>query len=211
MPAREATAALLPLSRRVDWRFLLPDPLLGAVIGLDPVAPMLAESLQIFSASLTMLAPEDAGDARWRECGDLLIIADPSRQTLERALPLLKPGAYIYVEAQGLLPRLKRWRRPPRAQGATRGTLWRPGAYGSLLQQLGFTEIQAHWHWPNFESCKMMIPLHSPAAAHLALDRGGQSLQARIRTGLGRALVHSGLLAWVVPYFSVLARWGEHE
>lgn len=209
MPTEEVTSALLPVSRRIDWRFLLPDPRLGAVICLDPVAPTLAESLQFFSASLTMLTPEVAADERWQECGDLLVATDPSRHALERALPLLKPDAYIYIEAQGLLPRLKRWRRAVRAEGARRGSLWRPGAYWRLLEELGFTEIQANWHWPNFESCKMMIPLHSHAAAHLALDRGGQGLQARLRAGLGRAVVRSGLLAWTVPCFSVLARRGR--
>lgn len=209
MATKDVTAALLPVSRRVDWRFLLPDPVLGNVFCLEPVTPSLAESLQKFSDSLTTLAPQEAGDERWRECADLLVACDPSRQALSRATELLKPGAYIYIEAQGLLPRLKRRRRPARTNAVGSGSLWRPAAYTHFLGDPGFSQIEGHWHWPNFERCKMMIPLRTPAAAHLAFARGGQSVQARLKTGLGRAVVSAGLLAWVVPYFSVIARWEQ--
>ncbi len=209
MATKDVTAALLPVSRRLDWRFLLPEPVLGDVVCLQPVASSLAESLQIFSASLATLTPQEAGDPRQRACADLLVACDPSREALSRTTVLLKPGAYIYVEAQGIFPRLKRRARLRRGNGAGSGSLWRPETYRQLLRDLGFTQVQAYWHWPNFERCKMMIPLKSPAAAQLAFDRGGQSVAARLKTGLGRAVVSAGLLAWVVPYFSVTARWEQ--
>lgn len=206
MATKDVTATLLPVSRRVDWRFLLPDPVLENVYCLEPIAPSLAESLQTFSASLTMLSGQEVGDERLRRSADLLVAADPSTQTLKRAAVLLKPGAHIYIESRGLLPRLKR-RRARVAHGDRSGTLWRPPAYARFLRELGFTEIESYWHWPTFEGCKMMIPLQNHAAARLAFARGGQSLQARLQAGLGRIVVSAGLLAWVVPYFSVIARW----
>lgn len=207
MATKEFTATLLQLSRRVDWRFLLPDPVLGNVFCLEPVAPSLAESLHTFTDSLTMLAPQEAGDRRWQESADLLVACDPSTLALSRATALLKPGAHIYIEGKGLLPRFQRRRRPVRVDDAGSGKLWRAQAYRQFLQRLGFLEIEDYWHWPNFERCKKMIPLQDPSAAHLAFDRGGQSVQARLKAGLGRAGVSLGLLAWVVPYFSVIARW----
>lgn len=209
MANKDVTVALLPVSRRVDWRFLLPDPVLGNVFCLQPVAPSLVESLQNFSASLTTVTPKEVGDPRRRASADLLVACDPSREALSHATALLKPGADIYVEAQGIFPRLKRSARLRRGNGAGSGSPWRPAPYRQMLRDLGFTQVETYWHWPNFERCKMMIPLENPAAAHLAFDRGGQSVQARLKTGLGRAVVGAGLLAWVVPYFSVTARWEQ--
>lgn len=209
MATMDVTTTLLHVSRRVDWRFLLPDPILENVCCLEPIAPSLAEALQTFSASLTRLPGQEDGNERRRRSADLLVASDPSRQAFKRATGLLKPGAHVYIEARGLLPRLKQRRRASVADDAGSGALWRPPAYARFLRELGFTAIESYWHWPNFEGCKMMIPLQNHAAARLAFARGGQSLQARLQAGLGRIVVSVGLLAWTVPYFSVIARWEQ--
>jgi len=208
-PTNQA-GALLHASRRVDWRFLLPEPILKDVLCVQPVSQTLAEALQIFSAALASLEPGTLGDERQPHLYDVVVALDPSKATLSRMATLVKPGGYIYLEAHGLTSLLRSSQRAARAGGVAgavrqRGP-WLPKAYKDALQALDFSEPQSHWHWPDFENCKMMIPLESPAAVQHAFHRGGHGLKTQLRTGLGRVLLRSGLLAWTVPCFSVLAR-----
>ncbi len=128
----------------------------------------------------------------------------PSREALRGAAELLKPGGFLYIEAKGLLwPKHWRLRRRPRA---TSPRLRHAADYIAALSQLGFGECSAHWHWPNFEACTRLIPLDDPAALMHAFQRERNSVAARLQTAAGAALVRSGLLARIVPSFSVVAR-----
>jgi hypothetical protein len=60
----EATSdAALGVVRRIDWRFLLPDPTLSQVAHIGPAQTTLLESLRLFSESLTVIGMpcENAG------------------------------------------------------------------------------------------------------------------------------------------------------
>lgn len=198
--------ALLAASRRVDWRFLLPDPVLGDVVCVGPVTQALADALQIFSASLAEWNPDDDGDAYGGvSLYDLAVTFDPSKLSLGYMASLVKPGGAIYVEAHGLASLLSLSQLPARWTVLRQRGLWRPKSYERVLQALGFTEVQTHWHWPDFEQCKMMIPLapvDRPAAVRYAFARSGRGMTAL----LGRLLGRSGLLPGMVPCFSVLAQ-----
>lgn len=204
------SGALLPASRRVDWRFLLPDPLLGDVICVGPVTQALADSLQIFSVSLANLKPDDSGDEHGgAPLYDVAVASNPSRLAMSHMASLVKPGGFVYLEAHGLTSLLRRSQRPTRWQDFRQRGLWPPRRYARVLQALGFKGIQVHWHWPDFENCKMiipLIPLDSPAAARFAFARSGPDMSARLRARVGQLLGWSGLLARTVPCFSVLAR-----
>lgn len=197
-------AILIEASRRVDWRFLLPAPSLGRVVGVAPLAKTLVSSLSLFSDSLTIAETgqsQDLGTDHY----ELAVACDPSQDTLRAMATWVKEGGHIYVEAHGLIASLL-------SSGPSglfrKGRLWRPAAYAGALQEVGFMEVQTHWHWPDFEKCKMMIPLDNHAAVRHALDRGGRTLKGRLRAGVGRWLHWSGLLPSTVPCFSVLARRG---
>ena len=56
--------ALLQASRRVDWRFLLPDPNLERVAYLGPANRSLWESLRLFSAALAVIESIPTQDSR---------------------------------------------------------------------------------------------------------------------------------------------------
>ena len=184
--------ALLQASRRVDWRFLLPDPNLRQVAYLGPAHGALLESLRLFSASLAL---SEAAGAQY----DVVVAHNPPLDTLRRAAGLVRPGGFLYVEAYGPLHR-RRLRRGP-------GRWPRFAAdYVAAAERFGLAEAVAHWHWPNFESCAEIVPLADLDAMRLALGRRRSGAGARLKSAFGRALARSGLFARLAPCFSIVAR-----
>jgi hypothetical protein len=76
--------AALQISRRSDWRFLLPDPNLGQVAYLGAPCGTLAESLRLFSESHIVIGMpcENAGTTRQY---DVVVASRPSYQPLREA------------------------------------------------------------------------------------------------------------------------------
>ena len=216
------TEALLQASRRVDWRFLLPDPELGRVGYAGPARGALVDALRKFSASLTVyledrgpsqrspqlrmrpgqfgsirttgetrpgspLEGEAAGSGQF----DVVVAIEPAITTLEQAVQGLRPDGWLYVEAHG---------------PALRGPLRIARDYAAALRRLGMADVEAHWHWPNFESCAEIVPLDEKAALLSVFERHRSEPSARLKSTFGRWLLRSGLLARVVPHFSIVAR-----
>ena len=182
--------ALLQASRRVDWRFLLPDPNLGRVAYLGPANRSLWESLRLFSAALAVIEGTPTQDSRAAQF-DVVGASRPSNDMLERAAELVRPEGFLYVEAYRRL-----W--PSRLRS--------PADYVSAIRRLGFVEVEAHWHWPNFEACAEIVPLDDPAAMLHALGRRRRGGAARLKSAVGRRLLRMGLLTRIVPCFSIVAR-----
>jgi hypothetical protein len=204
----EATSdAALQVVRRIDWRFLLPDPNLGQVAHIGPAQATLLESLRLFSESLTVIGMpcENSGTTGQY---DLVVASRPSYQALREAADLVRPGGFVYVEAYGpFWP--GRLRRRNRCRLSIKGPRLRhPADYVAALQRLGLTEVQPHWHWPDFESCTRIVPLDDQAALRYVFVQRGRGTRARVKAWLGRCLLWSGLLAWVVPCFSIVAHRG---
>lgn len=188
--------ALLQASRRVDWRFLLPDPDLGRVAYIGSARGTLVESLTLFSTSLTLIergARLDAGVDPGRY--DIVVVSDPTIATLRRAAALLRSGGWLYVEAYSPFSRPRRLSRSE--------PLHFVRDYVTVLHRLGLVEVEAYWHWPNFEACTKIIPLDKhPALLQVLAPR---QTGVRLKALLGRWLVRSGVLALVIPCFSIVA------
>jgi len=212
--------SLLQASRRLDWRFLLPDPELGQVACLGAVPANLLDSLRLFSKSLTVLAM-DAEDCRgFRHSGgtsaeqnakpgqyDVVVARQLSIDKLHLAAERLKSGGYLYAEIDGLLS--SNGQRRGFRHFVRSGKSWRlatPAGCITAVTHAGFTEAQGYWHWPNFAACTQIIPLEDRGALRFSFVRGGRSAKAKVRSGLGRWLLWSGLLMHIVPRFSVVAR-----
>jgi hypothetical protein len=193
--------ALLQASRRLDWRFLLPDPTLGQVAYSGPGRGALLASLRLFSASLAVLDPAAADGAQTQY--DLVVASAPAYPALVRAAAPVRPGGFLYVEIYRPFRLLRR-----RARGAAaRAPQLRDAAdYVAVIERQGFGEVAAYWHWPNFETCAEIVPLDDRAAVLLAFARRRSGAMARVKSAFGRGLVRSGLLAWAVPCFSVVGR-----
>ncbi len=191
--------ALLQASRRLDWRFLFPDPELGRVACLGSVPADLLKSLRLFSTSVTNLDSITEQNGA-EDLFDLIVVRNLSSEKLQLAAELLSPGGYLYAENDGFLsPKLQhsRWKH------------WRfavPTMCATAVTTFGFSEVQAHWHWPNFGACTRIIPLDDKGALWFSFERGGRSMKARLRSGAGLFLLRSGLLKQIVPSFSIVAR-----
>lgn len=187
---RAPSDVLLRASRRVDWRFLLPHPDLGQVAYLGPADKSLVEALHLFSAALAVLESAPPQDSRAAQF-DVVVTRWPSNDMLERAAEFVRPGGFLYVEVY------RRW-------GS--GRLRSSADYVSAIRRLGFAEVEAYWHWPDFETCAEIVPLDDPAAMLHALGRRRSGGAARLKSAVGRWLLRMGLLARLVPCFSIVAR-----
>jgi hypothetical protein len=185
--------ALLQASRRVDWRFLLPEPDLGRVAYIGATDRGLVESLGLFSAELTVLQSAVSANGQAAPY-DLVVLRDPSTDELETARSLLSARGWVYVEVESSLRRMQAL-----ASRSARG-------YARALRKLGFVDVEAHMHWPDFGSCRAIVRLDDTVAVRQAMARGRRGGRARLVTRLGPALAATRQLALFVPCASVLGR-----
>jgi hypothetical protein len=82
----------LQLARRIDWRFLLPEPYLRRVVYLGPEPGALPDALKHFSESLRINAVEKNGSF------DLVVLRLREASSLAKADALLVPGGFLYWE-----------------------------------------------------------------------------------------------------------------
>ncbi|MEM7114365.1 MAG: hypothetical protein AAF614_18165 [Chloroflexota bacterium] len=210
MEERLSSDALLQASRRVDWRFLLPDPSLGRVAYFGPVDSEQAKSLRLFSQTFIALQDDWSAESyqRAEASFDVVVVERPSRQSLPVYANLVRPGGYIYLEVYGSswsAPR-KVKRREFRIKGLNK---LRPHRFEKPLEHLGFVEIANHWHWPTFEGCTKMIPLADETAVRFALANEKKSRKAKIQNLVSKGVLQTGLLPQLVPCYSVIGkRWG---
>lgn len=170
---------LLPLSRRLDWRFLLPDPTLNQVAYVGPDTSNLLQALQRFSREIIRHEDQPA---------DLAVMVDP---TLRDFLRCIRSTPRFYVEL-----------RRPSIQ-ARLGQVTVPTSLLRAAGQAGFT-ADAYWHYPDFEAATRIIPLSiaSPLLSVVAKNR--HDTKTRVKTiGMGLFL-KSGLLARTVPCLSII-------
>lgn len=186
------SSRVLELWRRVDWRFLLPDPNLENV-GYFGSSVQLLEALRTFSDSVIVFSDEQLGPVYPRF--DLVVLSSPLYRTAELAARMVKPGGSIYMELGRLAESTQRGAFPRNLSGAMR--------YARLLWKAGFSEVHCYWHRPGFEDCRQIIPLFDRLAMEFALSRGGNFIrQAKLIAS--RGLLRAGLLHYVIPCYSVV-------
>lgn len=184
----------LAACRRLDWRFLLPDPRLGRVAYVGPRRGALAAALQLFVETVDVIDADRLPDGMPPAAFDTVAIAAASTSLLRHGSRLLHAGGWIYAEVQRFAP-LHRALHPAH-----------PAAFAAAARASGLAGIQLHWHWPAFDTCTRMVPLDDPTAlAFLIAKAGGDGITSRAGARVARSLVRSGVLGWTVPCFSVIA------
>jgi len=198
---------LLQLIRRLDWRFLLPDPVLRHVAFLGDDDPELTQGLRRTSRALSLL------DLHWRfpegqePRFDTVVLRSARLQDADRAARLVHPGGCLYWEIEpsrlalgnaGLRERL--FPHPADRQAPTSLVRLR-----SHLGQLGFTHVQFHWHRPSFRGAVEIIPLEDEGILRFVLDGRGARFPGRVKRLGARWLLQLGLLRGLVPSLSVIA------
>ncbi len=192
-----STDAVLHACRRVDWRFLLPDPVLGHLGYVGPASTPLAEALHQMSAAVVHLGTDSlAAD----QLGSLdgLVISGAPRQTLQNALRWVRPGGFVYVEVRGLLGR--RRGSPGRAQDGS------PRQYQRLLEAHGCGSVSRCWHWPEFDDCTRLIPLEAPAPLDYLFRGRSPNRVAQAAWAFAARLLASRLGCGLAPCLSLIAR-----
>jgi hypothetical protein len=190
----------LQFVRRVDWRFLLPSPGLGAVAYGGRRDDDLIRSLALFSTSLTLLDEDGAGDPSGAAGAyDVAVAVDPSPEDLRRLAGSLRAEGSLYVEARGGLGSRRLFgSRVPRALEGT-------------LTRLGFEDVQSYWRFPNQHACEETVPLADERALRYALTRRRSAAIARAKAWLAHGLLSAGLFAAAIPSRSVTARLGARD
>jgi hypothetical protein len=175
--------ALLQRVRRVDFRFLLPDPRPREVAILGEPAPDLPESLRAIGARVRLLDARGAGGARSADPPDLVWAHGGSRELVERAHALLRPGGHLYLESE-------------RAAGA---------GLVAAARRAGFGRVETHWHWPDFARALEITPLGDPGALRHALSRRRSRRSSRAKAWLAGGLARVGALQRLARCVSVVA------
>src|SRR5215471_2895166 len=147
------------LLRRVDFRFLLPNP--------NPERAICFANDPLLSAlGLISTQAIDGRKSRGIHDCDLAVAADPDPETLELARGSLRPGGFLYTEWRGLL---------------RHGT----GRLRHRLVAAGFEEPTLYWPRPDPSVANPLawIPLQGGSAIrHYVLENRGRS-----RTAVRRA------------------------
>lgn len=179
---------LLQRSRRVDWRFLLPDPRLGRVVYFGPADDPLRAALVDFSDAVI---DGDMPQADPREPFDVAVLRMQPPERLAQARALLKPGGVLYVEIQ---------------RRAGRGMPWQLRRYAAAAERAGFGDIGTFWNWPNFARCTRILPVDDACALTNAVVNNRRGPLAWVMLNATRFGFRLGIVGWVAPCVSLIAR-----
>ena len=211
--AREAVRELGPdellqHARRIDWRFLLPDPNLGQVLYIAPEPPdgqdEHRQALRLFSQELTVAPSWQAAVGQGRQYS-VVVVSQPKRECLPAVASLVQPGGHLYLENRGPLAFLRE-RGPGITPWHCRGSdVGGPFRLVRELRELGLEDVRAHWHWPSFRACTRLIPLDGPEGLLVALGLWEGTLGERAKAALARALFRTGWIRFLMASYSVVA------
>jgi hypothetical protein len=181
-PRRSSVRSLAPAVRRADWRFLLPDPVLGRVAYVGPHEPALVGALSALSDVLELRPLPGT-------LHDVVVVTRPTERRQLAAAELVAPGGWVYAETTG-----------PRAGSAI-----------DNLRGTGLVDLAAWWLWPDAGACLEMIPLANPAALSAALGRRQPGARLRARAWAAQALARCGALRPLLASVALIARRPEGD
>jgi len=178
----------LQIARRLDWRYILPDPRLCKVTLIGRPEGILFEALQRFSEKLTVIPGTGQRTQTTPADSDVVVVRSSEPGAVALASRALRVGGHLYWELGA-----SRWRLSPRS-------------CLRALRKHGFDEIEVYWCRPNFDKCLEMIPLRESSALTFALTRRfGEKRRPMLRAA-GRLLASTEILTRLMPCRSVVAR-----
>lgn len=178
----------LQIARRLDWRYLLPDPTLCRLALIGRPDGVLLEALQLFSEKVTVIPSSAQPVPPLPANCDVAVVCSSEPAAVALASSALRIGGYLYWE-----PGATRWRFSLRSCHATLG-------------KHGFDEIQVYWCRPGFEDCLEMIPLSEPSALAFALSRRFGGTRRWLIQAVVRLLAGIAIPAGLVSCWSLVAR-----
>ncbi len=182
----DSDGSTLERIRRLDWRFLLPDPRLGSVGFLGRPGSPLHRALNEFSDNLTSLSKSDQG--QHAPDIEVLVVESADLEELPQAAARVMAGGHIYLE----------WRR--------RGRLDSPLNTVKKLRTAGFCGFELHWHRPGFGSCLDIVPIQDKMALRHVFSRNTSSLKGKFQELAGRILAQLNLAGFLFSNVSIVAK-----
>jgi hypothetical protein len=178
--------ALLAAARRIDWRFLLPDPAPERIAVIGGADEPLRDALATFCASpLRWRSPPDSREEDGKF--DLVVVTSPDPEDARDAVRLVAPGGTLRWEVH----------RKPSVRAAR-----------ALLAQSGLADVAVHWHRPSFDECLEAIPMDAAGVLDHVLEGGSAVLAAETPGLVTRLLRRFGPLDWTAPCRAVTGRRG---
>jgi len=196
---------LLQASRRVDWRFLLPDPDLGDVAFIGPSDELHLKALNAFSKSVVVFA-QPPSTSEQTPMYDVVVVSAPTMLEMAIAGQLLRPGGFLYLETYGLLWLIRRGRRHGLRSRLKSLKVYPPRRYLARLSAHGLISIGTFWHWPDFENCTRIVPLDNLSGFELAINNPTNGLLNRWTSNLRGWVLRNGIIALLVPCVSYVAQ-----
>lgn len=178
--------ALLVAARRIDWRFLLPNPVPERVALIGRADEPLRDALAMFCSTPKRWeeppqSPEVAG------LFDLVVLTSGHSEDARHAARLVAPGGTLRWEARG---------KPSARVMETR------------LREAGLEDVVVHWHRPTFEKGLEAIPLAAPRVMDHLLQPGTHGRAGERRRSVARWLRRLGLLSMIAPCRGAMGRRG---
>ena len=192
---RDWSARELQLCRRLDWRFLFSEVTLECVAYCGPAGDLL-EALNLFASRVTPFLPDSPAIGVTRgETFDVAVLVHPTAVQVAAAHNALRSGGRLYLECRGPIARL----------GAERRWLTVEGLC-EHLRDLGFEEVEAYLPWPKSQHARGFLPLTDAAGAGGYFLRGRAGFAGRLKSAIGTQLLRLGLLPYLAPDVSIVAR-----
>ncbi len=190
--------AHLRLARRLDWRFLLPEPALGDVLLVGRSDSELEAALAARARSVRVLDPASRGDGLPERSADLaVIVGGVPASVLRRVQQALRPGGWIVAEVRGIAG----WR-PSQVRGAALGE---PHRMARRLGAVTRSPVAAWLAVPSHGSATALLPADDPAALAAYARRRLGSL-GPIAAPIATAAARLGLATPLGPASILLAR-----
>jgi hypothetical protein len=180
------TAAATDLLRRVDWRFLLPNPAPGRVLIIGDETKNVVEACRTIFENVEH-AP-DASQASQASC-ELIVAVDLTPALAKQIIGARNHCSLIYGE----LPE-EIGRRPFR----------RLSSLQAQFVAAGFSEVTFYWHYPDFDHCTHIFSCGEPTSLRWYARRRRGFLHQFQSLILGIAIT-TGLLPYLVKSLSITA------
>jgi len=202
--------------RRLDWRFLLPDPSLRRVAYIGPQSDSLLPALRVFSESLRIIHPSPRDlPSDLQSFFDLVVLHSSNFADLTKAAALLMVGGTLYWEIDRpiLLRRIPGGMVNGKDRRALDSTAERRarrsgGVEAAIhaLDQHGLCDIDVHWHRPNFDHCVEIIPWNEREPMEYYLSRSRSDLAGRVKMAGARLVLNSLLWFLLARCLSIVGR-----
>jgi hypothetical protein len=181
---------LLIMSRRIDWRFLLPVPTLNRVGIVGQPDKALHLALSHFAETVQFIR----SDTQPEQLFDVIIFLKPSPKDISVHLNRLAPNGYVYAE----LPTFRRF-------STMRGIAKKIARYESALHNAGLSNVDFYWHRPNFYNCKEIVPLQQKPALSFALAKGHSGIKGAAENTAAHIFRFTGFYPPIIRHISLVA------